>query len=338
MLMIQATRGIFARLVVLFGSAGIAVFGSSPAQAQTVTATQDYSVGAGGTLTSVQSGPNGASADVLPNLTDASGNSILGHTYGRVGGAFGSRASGNGVYNNTGTFTEVTNFINGGAVPVDLRLTFQLDAGALSVALPTGAVGLQSANLSVFIIAGKTTLFDYEAGMIASDPAPPAQFSESGAVLNAAGATVSAGLGSYNWNSFFGTLDAGIVQPGQSLTIQYELIASATGTTDQIPAGCKPILSAFAVGGGGGVSNCANAVGRIGDPSTITGSALTLSAVAVPEPASAGLLGIGLFALARRRRSTPALAFVDEDAFAITVKSEAFRHADGAEHLAGADV
>ena len=68
------------RIVVrrLFGGAAIfsgAAFGSGllPAQAQTVSATQDYALGTGA-LTTVQAGPDAAHVDILRSASDAGGN------------------------------------------------------------------------------------------------------------------------------------------------------------------------------------------------------------------------------------------------------------------------
>ncbi len=62
-------------------------------------------------------------------------------------------------------------------------------------------------------------------------PDPPGAtpvFTESGAVLNAAGATLGPGSGDYNWSDFIGTVSPGILLPGQSETVDYNMTSFAS--------------------------------------------------------------------------------------------------------------
>ena len=266
------------------------------AAAQSITATQTYSLGSGPPIT-VSDGPSATSADVAPSATDGSNDSVFGHTYGAAGGALGSRSSGAGIFGITGTADFTSVFTNTTGVPVDLQVSFVIDAGQLQVTLPSPSSGVESASLSALLTSNGNTLFDYESSMTAFDPTLTPAFDESGLVLNAAGATLSPGDGSYGWTATTDVADAGILLPGQSDTIEYTLTSAASGT-----AAATPCLVLAASIGSGGCGN-PNAIGRIGDPVSAAGPALSFAALPVSEPPSALLLLVALTGLAVRRHA-----------------------------------
>jgi hypothetical protein len=299
---------------------------SAPARAQvSLGAKSVYSVGAGSPTTQQV---NTSPSDIFPSLSDPSGDSIFGHVYSYDTGAFGSRSSGNNTFNITGTATYSDIFT--ATVAGDYVFHYEITAGDLKVNLLSGANGTQTGSLSAVITealgtAPATTLLDYQAAMGLTNSAAVATFSESGLVLNASGAGLGVGNGTYAWNAYDSAVDLGSLAAGQQVTVNYTLISTATGTT----VGTAPCAALTGVGVACvaaiepaiiacplvaspcliGVSGSAEA--RVGDPVTTippsTPQQFGVSLVTVPEPGTFGVLGAGLLALTfTRRNRTPA--------------------------------
>ena len=161
------------------------------------------------------------------------------------------------------------------------------------------------AKVTVTTNQGSTSPFDYAASMVLNTAvAATPVFSESGAVLNAAGPTLNAGNGDYSWSAFDGSVSLGTLAPGASETVDYDMTSNAFGT---VAGSGNLAVSAIAVYGGyGGYGGTGgSSVARIGDPNSIAGGngpfSIT-SAQSVPEPASAMVFGAGLAGLASLRK------------------------------------
>jgi hypothetical protein len=92
----------------------------------------------------------------------------------------------------------------------------------------------------------------------------------------------------YTWNAYASTLDLGVLAPGASATLEYDIRAFGNGLTTSCGSGCGSTRAS------------------IGDPLNLSavGGPDTISAAPVPEPEAPALmlLGLGALALTARRR------------------------------------
>ena len=292
-----------------------------------LSASATYSLDGGGPTSISQSTPTTAFPNIFPSANSGTTtSSVFGHDYSSQPNgqyAFGTRSSGNGAYSINGTSIYMQSFTQSPSVGGLYVFNFTIDAGNLSVSLPVGSTGQQSAGVTAVItetLNGGTskTLFNYSASFALTTGGALPSFSETGAKLNPGGPTLAAGSGNYSWSPYVSNVSLGTLSPGDQVAINYTLTSFAAGTTTTCGSGgtvtaavAKPLIArafaAIGIGIGGGTSGC-SAVARIGDPPNIAGGlptnlqAPSVQPVAVPEPGTLALMTVGLGLLPFRRR------------------------------------
>jgi hypothetical protein len=366
---------ISAALLVFAQAAQATVVSTIQASGQQVLGGNALPVVVDGPVTNVI-GQTSGSVDILPINHDGNGNETFIHTYGSTGGEFGSRASGVNNFFASGLFTQNYHVSNDTGVDQNYNYTFRVTPGQLSVFSGAAFTGVDqvSSQFSIDIQLnspnGGASVFNTAANLTKDSAGN--HYTQSGTNIYTQSSNEN-----YSINPYFATIDLGMLRPGESLDLTYNMLAQANGNvsyapvltrrTETItyitgytyePVGCDPrsygggdetlTLAAIAFegdgyggdgwgyGGGGWEPSgppCTSATPhydtytytfddfirsgaevRSGDPDGIGGngnplifaatgiSSAPAAPAAVPEPASATLLGLGLMGLAGLRR------------------------------------
>jgi hypothetical protein len=232
-------------------SGGVA---AAPITYGNITLDATYSLGAGGIqdgmtdpATSIFSNTNGA--DMYLSTGDANG-SVFFHTYGFTGSPtyFGARASGDGVFTAFTRATYSNTFTNTLGVAAPFIFSFLVDQGEVGF---TGG-GNGSAELILRlkvdgndVARDKTTInINNGATTCAEDDLGPL-----GAYMGCSTATDAQGSGG---NSQTFNINVGTFNPNESFTLDYDIIASVSGSLTSGSAGCDTGYGDNGYGGNGG--------------------------------------------------------------------------------------
>ena len=226
--------------------------------------------------------------------------------WGHTNGVYAAGAYVHGNEFGRGEFTRTWEITNNTGVPQSYSFSFYIYGGYM-YADDYGRGGDGFAEYVLDILFGGNNLF-HSAAKVELD----GTLTRTGTELS--GATHSGSH--YWWGGTSVTLDLGILDPGQTSLLRYDLIAQAYGNYgfgpcghhDDGPGNGEGVPLATLNGGGHYLCTGSSFV-FLGDPGGISASPVlqpTITAHAVPTPGTLGLLGISLAALmAVRRRARP---------------------------------
>jgi hypothetical protein len=199
------------------------------AQVQSIVATGSYKLDNDLPVAVSQSGPPATSVDVVDfpfSFTTIS--SAVHHSYGSNNGNFGSRSSGNGVYDVMGSFTIVQSFTNTSASAQRATFNFEITPGSLSNYVGTAFTGSQfvSAGIKFDIKKDSTSIWGSAATLTTN--ASGTAYTQTGANLYTPNGTPLF----YSINGGSNSIDLGIINAGATFTLSYELSTFAQGSTE----------------------------------------------------------------------------------------------------------
>lgn len=253
------------------------------AMATVITAEVDYTIGAGTPVNDIDtSSTTPSNVDIIGGNGNPTGD-VFYHTFGYTAGNFGSRVSGNGLFDITGSYTFFDSYTNSSNVSEDFNFGFTVIPGELSVSgNPIGPESLFSSyDLSVMVDFDQdgtfdSTIFNSFASLTKTSADLTGQLVTSGTSL---GGTLSESFNSttYSWGAYTDSVFVGSILPADSFNLKYVLTTTASSTVSR---GSQPI---FECGGEGPTDefeprllridlegiNCdtgGSATSRIGDP------------------------------------------------------------------------
>ncbi len=153
-------------------------------------------------------------------------NSAVLHSYGSASGNFGSRSSGNSVYDVTGSFKIVETITNNTLVAQTANFSFYITPGYLTNSIGSALTGTD------FVTAGLKFDIKRNGSSVWGSSATLAS-SASGATFDTTGdATLYSGAGTYySVNGVSRSVDLGVIDAGESIQLSYQLDTFARGNS-----------------------------------------------------------------------------------------------------------
>lgn len=316
-----------ARLLSLLVAAACGGFAATAVAAPTITLTAAYALNGGAPVdgltdpdATIYTTASGGSDFYLTKNVGASG--VFFHTYGSAGSTtfFGARASGNGAdFYATTTALYSGSYTNTSGSAVWLDFSFSVDSG--EVGLDGNGTGSANTKLEirrsgVVVSKGDTLITQTSSGTTCVE-------SDLGALGNWANCASLTDNHVYGAGGLY-TVNLGLVNAGETITIDYDIIAtvSGQGALSTCGGGYGGYGNGYPDGYGGygdggsgeplptydcfnynGISRSGDPFGG-GSPDSVAAFALNATAVDLPEPGSLALLGAagGGWWLSRRRK------------------------------------
>lgn len=197
------------------------------AQADSIQASATYSLD-GNATTSLVAGPQSSGVvDVLEfsnSYWDTTQSAYGIHTYGSSSGDFGSRSSGQGVYDVTGLFVIEKTITNTTGITQNVNFNFDITPGTLSNDIRSSFSGAEYVSAGLLFDIRRDGNQVWTSGATLTTNASGTSYAQSGVdIYTAANATqYSVDGGNY-------TVDMGVLEAGQSLTLRYTLSTFARG-------------------------------------------------------------------------------------------------------------
>ncbi len=298
-------------LAILIASAGL--FGALPANATVIDGLTAKTSAQAGTNTPVIDGPNLGTTFTSASSSDSDALSqTSASSFGYAVGPYGAGGNGSGVFHATGQFVRQWDITNDSGFAQNYSFNFFIYYGSMS-ANDNGAGGNGYAEYMVNILRdGSTSLFSSAAKI------------ESNGTLTTSGTALTGAMqsgSSYGWGGTYFTVDLGVLNPGDSTFVQYDLIGHAFGDYGFTTYDCggdnggygdagdgdliRSMTTVVTPGTGQQCKLTGNSYAFLGDPDTLNTTPIAgigVTSQAVPEPAILGLMGIGLAAFGLRRR------------------------------------
>jgi len=258
------------------------------------------------------------SVDVLGSVVGSSTlSNVFYHTYGNDSGNFGSRVSGNGTYDITGTFSYKDTITNTSGVTQAYNFDFTVIPGEIAISglVPAVSGDFLMAEYTIDILVGGLSIWDSAAKI--ENNAGLFAFNDSG--THSLGGTLSSttSFSAYAWDTYVGSTSLGVLADGASLDFEYILTSHAAGNLDCLSVTYEDGFDGVHPGGNaaggidrfGEMAGTCGSIARSGDPFNFNGDPISnssgVTATTVPEPSSLALFGLGLtgFVAARRRKT-----------------------------------
>ncbi len=291
--------------------ASMGLLSALPAAATVIDGLTAQTSARAGTNTPVADGPHSSATYTSAYAPDSDAQSqASASSFGNSVGPYGAGGNGIGVFDSTGQFQRTWDITNDSGVAQNFSFNFFIYYGSLS-AYDNGAGGTGYAEYMVNILRDSSTSLFSSTAKIESSGA----LTTTGTVLTGASHSGS----SYSWGGTYFTIDLGILNAGESTSVQYDLIGHAFGNYDFTTGtdcgngngnGYGDVEFSLLAIGDGQCSKTGSAQAFLGDPDSLNitpVAGIGVTSHAVPEPATLGLLGMGLAALGLglglRRRS-----------------------------------
>jgi PEP-CTERM motif len=206
-------------------------FYAAAAQASTTTtfmqATGSYSLDNAGVVNLTSTFPPDF-VDVLRFPSTELSNAGL-HSYGSTTGNFGSRSSGGGVYDVTGSFKIVQSVTNTSGTAANAIFNFYITPGLLANYIgsaPLGTGEFVTSGISFDVKRGASSVWGSSATLTSTSTSSGASFSSLGDT------SLYTGGGSYyTINGVAKTVDLGVINAGETIELSYELKTFAQGSS-----------------------------------------------------------------------------------------------------------